>query len=116
MDPNTITALAVTVLALAAVIGGWIYLRRYLRDSTDAEMVGFVRMLVRAAEQQFLDNEARRAWAIAEAKKRFPAMPLDILIAVLEAAVYDLNQDQTETQIAAAAMGAPMARTWTEAA
>ena len=94
MDPQTITAYAVTVLALAAIVAAWIYLRRMLANDTSAAAAAYIHTLVKAAEQQFTSNAERRAWVVAQAREHYPQLPIEIILAVLEAAVYDLNQEQ----------------------
>ena len=94
MDPNAITAYAVTALILAAIVAGWAYLRRVLANDSTTQAAEYIRTLVKAAEQQFEANDERRAWTIAQVRERYPKIPIDLILAVLEAAVYDLNQEQ----------------------
>ena len=94
MDPNAITAYAVTALILAAIVAGWAYLRRVLANDSTTQAAEYIRVLVKAAEQQFEANDERRAWVVAQVRERYPKIPIDMLLAVLEAAVYDLNQEQ----------------------
>ena len=94
MDPQTITAYAITVLILAAIVAGWAYLRRMLANDDNAAAVAYIQTLVKAAEQQFSANDERRAWVVAQVRERYPKIPIDLILAVLEAAVYDLNQEQ----------------------
>ena len=94
MDPNTITAYAVTALILAAIVAGWAYLRRVLANDSTTQAAEYIRTLVKAAEQQFSANDERRAWVVAQVRERYPKIPIDMLLAVLEAAVYDLNTEQ----------------------
>ena len=94
MDPQTITAYAITVLILAAIVAGWAYLRRVLANDSTTQAAEYIRVLVKAAEQQFEANDERRAWVVAQVRERYPKIPIDMLLAVLEAAVYDLNQEQ----------------------
>ena len=94
MDPQTITAYAVTVLILAAILAGWAYVRRMLANDTNAAAVAYIQTLVKAAEQQFTANDERHAWVVAQVRERYPKIPIDLILAVLEAAVYDLNQEQ----------------------
>ena len=94
MDPNTITAYAVTALILAAIVAGWAYLRRVLANDSTTQAAEYIKTLVKAAEQQFSANDERRAWVVAQVRERYPQIPIDMLLAVLEAAVYDLNTEQ----------------------
>ena len=94
MDPQTITAYAITVLILAAIVAGWAYLRRMLANDDNAAAVAYIQTLVKAAEQQFTANDERRAWVVAQVRERYPKIPIDMILAVLEAAVYDLNTEQ----------------------
>ena len=94
MDPNAITAYAVTALILAAIVAGWAYLRRVLANDSTTQAAEYIRTLVKAAEQQFSANDERRAWVVAQVRERYPKIPIDMLLAVLEAAVYDLNTEQ----------------------
>ena len=94
MDPNAITAYAVTILILAAIVAGWAYLRRVLANDSTTQAAEYIKTLVKAAEQQFSANDERRAWVVAQVRERYPQIPIDMLLAVLEAAVYDLNTEQ----------------------
>lgn len=113
MDPQLLTALALNALAAAVIVALWIWARQTLRQHQGSEIAGYVATLVAAAEQQFATNPERRAWVIAQARERFPRLKTDILITLLEAAVYDLNRDQQET--AALAMPIMPAQTWISA-
>ena len=91
---------ALATLAVAAVIiAAWMYLREYRKTEKGRAVMFTVAQLVRAAEQQFaaqgLDGPARRAWVLARAKEYFPDLNAEFLIDLIEAAVYDLNQEQT---------------------
>ena len=84
MDPNAITAYAVTALILAAIVAGWAYLRRVLANDSTTQAAEYIRVLVKAAEQQFEANDERRAWVVAQVRERYPRIPIDMLLAVLE--------------------------------
>ena len=91
---------ALATLAVAAVIiAAWMYLREYRKTEKGRAVMFTVAQLVRAAEQQFaaqgLDGPARRAWVLARAKEYFPDLNAEFLIDLIEAAVYDLNQEQS---------------------
>ena len=91
---------ALATLAVAAVIiAAWMYLREYRKTEKGRAVMFTVAQLVRAAEQQFkaqgLDGPARRAWVLARAKEYFPDLNSEFLIDLIEAAVYDLNQEQS---------------------
>lgn len=109
---NPLVYIPLNILAVAVIVGGWLYLRQYLSTHKHMETARIVYEIVRAAEQQFLDNAERRAWAIDEAKRRLPGLQIDLLITLIEAAVYDLNAEQAE-DAAIVAVASP--RRWVEA-
>ena len=91
---------ALATLAVAAVIiAAWLALREYRKTEKGRAVMFTVAQLVRAAEQQFaaqgMDGPARRAWVLARAKEYFPNLNTQFLVDLIEAAVYDLNQEQT---------------------
>ena len=99
MDIPQVWNSALATFAVAAVIiAAWLYLREYRKTEKGRAVMFTVAQLVRAAEQQFaaqgLDGPARRAWVLARAKEYFPDLNAEFLIDLIEAAVYDLNQEQ----------------------
>lgn len=121
MDAQTWIAVALNILAAAAILAGWMY----YRTNANTQIAAYVAMIAKAAEQQFLDHTERRAWAMAHLREKFPRLQADLLIALLEAAVLDINHAgdqatasanlaaaaQTMAYAQAQAMGAPP-RAW----
>ena len=100
MDIPQVWNSALATFAVAAVIiAAWLYLREYRKTEKGRAVMFTVAQLVRAAEQQFaaqgMDGPARRAWVLARAKEYFPNLNTQFLVDLIEAAVYDLNQEQT---------------------
>ena len=96
--PQVWNSALATVAVAAVIIAAWLYLREYRKTEKGRAVMFTVAQLVRAAEQQFkaqgIDGPERRAWVLERAKEYFPNLNTQFLIDLIEAAVYDLNQEQ----------------------
>lgn len=103
--PQIWNSAILTIIAAAVIIAAWMYLREYRKTEKGRAVMFTVAQLVRAAEQQFkaqgIDGSARRAWVLERAKEYFPDLNAEFLVDLIEAAVYDLNQEQVDAIAAA---------------
>lgn len=103
---EALTPLLATLIAVVA-IGAIIYVAQRAKGADpQAAAMALAEILVRAAEQTIPDPEARRDYVIDLLREKFPAIDGDLLIAIIESAVYDVNQEQ-------AMSGTATPRSWT---
>lgn len=78
---------ALNALLIVAIFA----LYMYAKNARDAKTRDFIKTFVQAAEQMFTSNDEKRAYVIARARDMFPNIRSDIIIALIESCVHDLN-------------------------
>lgn len=102
MSPEMVSALSTNGLAIALIVGAFI-LFRALRRTDNPITIAIIDELVNAAEQALAgeDGGSKFDYVMDLAKKQFPNLDTELIRALIEAAVYRMNQAKQTATIAA---------------
>lgn len=103
---QSLPAILATLIAIVAILAIIYVAQRAKGADPQAAAMALAEILVRAAEQTIPDPEDRRDYVIDLLRQKFPNVDGDLLIAIIESAVYDVNQEQ-------AMSGTATPRSWT---
>lgn len=98
MQTEPLTIIWTIIGIISALVAGWYQYQKW-RQSSIQEKLSMVRNLVTVAEQVFSESgsgKERRAYVLSKLVKRYPKEEYEHLSELIEAAVYELHQQQAK--------------------